>query len=41
MRFTSAEKALLRKAFPSGVCDYSRKGVGERPPRGTWLDYSR
>jgi len=40
-QFTKDEKALLRKAFPNGVCDYSRTGVGERPPRGAWLDYSR
>ena len=36
MTFTTEEKALLRKAFPAGVCDYDRKGVSERPPRGTW-----
>ena len=37
--FTAAEKALLRKAFPTGVCDWSRRGVGERDPRGTWQTY--
>jgi hypothetical protein len=37
--FTAAEKALLRKAFPTGVCDWSRKGVSERAPRGTWQVY--
>jgi hypothetical protein len=37
--FTEDEKALLRKAFPNGVCDYSRKGVSERPARGTWQVY--
>jgi hypothetical protein len=37
--FTADEKALLRKAFPTGVCDWSRKGVGERDPRGAWQAY--
>ncbi|MGB3440439.1 MAG: DUF6351 family protein [Actinophytocola sp.] len=37
--FTDEEKALLRKAFPTGVCDYSRKGVSERDPRGPWQTY--
>ncbi|HEX6360405.1 DUF6351 family protein [Actinophytocola sp.] len=37
--FTAAEKTLLRQAFPTGVCDYTRRGVGERPARGTWQTY--
>ncbi|WP_086839292.1 DUF6351 family protein [Amycolatopsis kentuckyensis] len=37
--FTAAEKKRLRAAFPDGVCDYSRPGVGQRPPIGTWLSY--
>jgi hypothetical protein len=37
--FTPAEKALLRSAFPTGVCDHDRKGVGERAPRGVWQTY--
>jgi hypothetical protein len=37
--FTNAEKALLRQAFPKGVCDYTRKGVSERPVGGTWQVY--
>jgi hypothetical protein len=37
--FTDAEKAQLRAAFPNGVCDFSRTGVSERGPRGTWLVY--
>lgn len=27
----------LRKVFPLGVCDGRRPGVGQRPPRGTYL----
>ncbi|MEV6823841.1 DUF6351 family protein [Amycolatopsis sp. NPDC051102] len=37
--FTAADRQRLRAAFPSGVCDYSRPGVGQRPPIGTWLSY--
>jgi uncharacterized tannase-like protein DUF6351 len=37
--FTAEEKTLLRQAFPKGVCDYTRKGVSERPARSTWQLY--
>ncbi|MGW4059346.1 DUF6351 family protein [Amycolatopsis sp. NPDC004747] len=37
--FTAAERTRLRAAFPEGVCDYGRPGVGQRPPIGTWLSY--
>jgi len=37
--FTDEEKTLLRQAFPTGVCDYGRKGVSERPARGVWQTY--
>ncbi len=37
--FTAAEKAELRQAFPTGVCDYDRPGVGARPPIASWLSY--
>jgi hypothetical protein len=37
--FTSAEKAQLRQAFPTGVCDYNRRGVGVQAPIGSWLSY--
>jgi hypothetical protein len=37
--FTDAEKAQLRQAFPRGVCDYNRRGVGVRPPIASWLSY--
>jgi hypothetical protein len=38
--FTLADRATLRKAFPSGVCDYTRPGVGQQPPAGPWLNFS-
>jgi hypothetical protein len=34
--FAPAERARLREIFPSGVCDWSKPGVGQLPPRGTW-----
>jgi hypothetical protein len=37
--FTDAQVAELRAAFPTGVCDYERRGVGQRRPAGTWLSY--
>ncbi|HEY1520528.1 MAG TPA: DUF6351 family protein [Solirubrobacteraceae bacterium] len=37
--FTAAEKSDLRQAFPAGVCDYNRPGVGVRPPIASWLSY--
>ncbi|MFB9684586.1 DUF6351 family protein [Amycolatopsis plumensis] len=37
--FTAAERNRLREAFPGGVCDYRRPGVGQRAPIGTWLSY--
>jgi hypothetical protein len=37
--FTAADKAELRQAFPTGVCDYNRRGVGVRAPIASWLSY--
>ena len=39
--FTSQEKARLKAIFPQGVCDYTRPGVKQRPPDGTWLDFTQ
>ena len=36
--FTDDQWARLRAAFPNGVCDFSRPGVGTRPSV-PWLDY--
>lgn len=35
--FTPDELARLRRIFPGGVCDYSKPGVNQRPPAGTYL----
>jgi hypothetical protein len=37
--FTAAEKAELRAAFPTGVCNYTQPGVGQQRAAGTWLSY--
>ncbi len=37
--FTAAEKSELKATFPTGVCDYSRPGVGQHKPIGSWLSY--
>jgi hypothetical protein len=29
-------RTQLKALFPHGVCDYSRPGVGQQPPDGTW-----
>jgi hypothetical protein len=37
---TDAQWARLQNAFPQGVCDYSKEGVGQQPPTAPWLDFS-
>ena len=37
--FTDAEWAQLQKAFPAGVCDWSKPAVEQRPA-ATWLTYA-
>jgi hypothetical protein len=37
--FTDQQKESLRGAFPHGVCDYSRQGIAEVAPGGTWRYY--
>jgi hypothetical protein len=37
--FTAADWAQLEQAFPHGVCDYSKPGVGSRSAL-TWLTYA-
>jgi hypothetical protein len=37
--FIDSEKAELRAAFPTGVCDYTRRGPRQQQPVGTWLSY--
>ena len=35
---TDAQPAAIKAAFPSGVCDFTKKGVAVRAP-ATWLSY--
>lgn len=39
IRFTAAEWAALRRAFGTGVCDWSRPGVGQQPTVA-WQTYA-
>ncbi|MFF4828496.1 DUF6351 family protein [Streptomyces sp. NPDC001312] len=34
--FSTAELRRLREIFPTGVCDWSKAGYGQRPLNGTW-----
>jgi len=38
--FTDGQWARLEAAFPEGVCDYSKPGVAQQPPRGPWQTYA-
>ncbi len=37
--FSSAQWARLKEIFPTGVCDWSRKGVEQRDLAGTWISF--
>ena len=37
--FTGAQKARMKAAFPTGVCDFSKPGVGQVPIKGTYQKY--
>ena len=34
---TAEQLATLEHVFPTGVCDWSKSGVEQNRPRGTWL----
>jgi hypothetical protein len=34
--FSAADMARLRRIFPDGVCDWSKPGVEQQKPAGTW-----
>jgi hypothetical protein len=40
-RLSDAQFARLQAIFPSGVCDWSVPGVGQQPPKATWLSYAK
>jgi hypothetical protein len=37
--FTDAQKARMKAVFPTGVCDFSKPGVGQVPIKGTYQKY--
>lgn len=37
--FTDAEWARLQRTFPTGVCDWSKPGVGQDVTQRTWLSF--
>jgi hypothetical protein len=37
---SASQFARLSALFSSGVCDFSRPGVGVKPLKGTWLSYT-
>lgn len=37
--FTDAQKKRLEAIFPSGVCDFSKPGIGQGPIKGTYQRY--
>ncbi|MDA0168850.1 DUF6351 family protein [Solirubrobacter taibaiensis] len=38
--FTDEQWATLQATFPSGVCDFSRPGVNQGPPKARWLTFA-
>ena len=38
--FTAEETARLRRIFPDGVCDWSKPGVEQQSPAGTWQNFN-
>jgi len=39
VKFTPAQMAQLKATFPTGVCDFSKPGVGQVPLKGTYQRY--
>jgi hypothetical protein len=37
--FTPAQQARLAATFPSGVCDWRKRGVSQHQPKRAWFDY--
>ena len=38
--FTDEQWATLQATFPNGVCDFSRPGVNQGPPKARWLTFA-
>jgi hypothetical protein len=40
VHFTADQWTRLQQAFPNGVCDWSKPGVGQQTPVGAWLQFT-
>lgn len=38
--FTENDWARLQQTFTTGVCDWTKPGIGQSKPTGSWLDYT-
>ncbi|TCO44562.1 hypothetical protein EV646_110276 [Kribbella antiqua] len=38
--WTNAQWSRLNAIFPTGVCDYTKPGIGQQPLSGTWLTFN-
>ena len=38
--FTDEQWAALQATFPTGVCDYTKPGVNQQPPKARWLTFA-
>jgi hypothetical protein len=39
VQLTAEQRQRLQTIFPGGVCDYSKPGVEQQPPTGTWQNH--
>lgn len=39
-KLTQADLPALQKAFPTGVCDFTKPGVDQQAPAGTWYSFA-
>lgn len=40
VEFTDGQKEQLRSAFPEGVCDWTKPGVEQQAPTGSWQSFT-
>lgn len=38
--FTAEQWTKLQQVFPGGVCDYSKPGLSQQPPKARWLTFA-
>jgi hypothetical protein len=41
VKFTAEQAARLQQIFPTGVCNWTKPGVGQVPLAATWIDFGR